>query len=205
MAKKQQLSKKMSLADFDNGYWYATDLRAFAKSLGITQLSKLRKDGLEQAVRTFLKTGKVKQPKTAKLSTEGQRDVERGLKPSLRVRVYINDKETKQFTEDLALKLDPSYKKKSGARYRLNRWMEEMNAAGLSYTYKELCQEYVRLSKTVGPFKQIETGRYINFLSSFHMANKDAKRSDALKAWHQLKKLDIPKTYKAWAAHQNGR
>jgi len=31
------LSKRMSLQAFENGYWYATDLVAFGKKLGLTK------------------------------------------------------------------------------------------------------------------------------------------------------------------------
>jgi hypothetical protein len=62
---------------------------------------------------------------TRRLSTPGIRDVERGLRLDRPVVVYTNDRETKDFLEREARKLDPHVKRKSGARYRLNRCREE--------------------------------------------------------------------------------
>src|SRR5262245_61217440 len=117
---KTKLSKSMTLTQFDNGYWYATELKRFAVELGIPAASQLRKDELEDAIKLFFKTGKLKQPPQRKLSPSGTRDVERGLKLDLPVVVYTNDKETKDFLEREARKLVSGFKRKSGARYRLN-------------------------------------------------------------------------------------
>ena len=35
-----KLSTSMTLTQFDNGYWYATDLKNFAKTIGIPSTSK---------------------------------------------------------------------------------------------------------------------------------------------------------------------
>ena len=78
----------------------------------------------------------------------GVRDVERGLSLDLRVVVYTNDKMTKDFLEREALRLSPGLKRKSGARYRLNRWREDRIANGVTITYRDLVEEYVRLSQT---------------------------------------------------------
>src|SRR6266699_3312137 len=40
-----KLSTSMTQAQFDNGYWYATELKEFAKTVGIPSTSRLRKDG----------------------------------------------------------------------------------------------------------------------------------------------------------------
>src|SRR5882672_4889483 len=57
---KQQtkLSTSMTQAQFDNGYWYASELKEFAKTIGIPSASRLRKDELEKAIKVFLKAGK---------------------------------------------------------------------------------------------------------------------------------------------------
>jgi hypothetical protein len=60
---KATLSTLMTLAQFDNGYWYATDLKKFAETINIPSASKLRKDELEKAIKMFLETGEVKSPK----------------------------------------------------------------------------------------------------------------------------------------------
>ena len=38
----------MTLTEFDNGYWYATELKEFAEAIGIPSATKLRKDELEK-------------------------------------------------------------------------------------------------------------------------------------------------------------
>ena len=44
MAMRRRLSRSIALAEFDTGYWYAVDLKRFAKELGIGESSGLRKD-----------------------------------------------------------------------------------------------------------------------------------------------------------------
>ena len=153
----------MTLPQFDHGYWYATELKAFAKSLGIPSAGKLRKDELEKVIRIFIETGKIESPTRIHLPTSGTKDVERGLKLSLPVAVYTNDRETKAFLEREAQKMALGLKRKSGARYRLNRWREEQLLNGEKITYADLVEEYVRLNQLKEPFQQIPHGRYINF------------------------------------------
>ncbi len=64
-----KLSTSMTHAQFDNGYWYATELKEFAKTVGIPSASRLRKDGLEKAIKVFLKAGKIESPAKRSLST----------------------------------------------------------------------------------------------------------------------------------------
>jgi hypothetical protein len=59
---KTTLSRSMTLTQFDNGYWYAAELKEFAETIGIPSANKLRKDELETAIKHFLKTGKIKSP-----------------------------------------------------------------------------------------------------------------------------------------------
>ena len=63
-----RLSTSMTAAQFDNGYWYALELKEFAKRIGIPSANKLRKDELERAIRLFLETGKIKTPTKRTLS-----------------------------------------------------------------------------------------------------------------------------------------
>ena len=127
-----RLSRSISATQLDNGYWYARDLKVFAKEIGIPSANKLRKDELERAIRHFLETGKIKTPTRRSLSNSGRKDVERGLRLDLPVLVYTNDKETKNFLERESQKLAPGLKRKSGARYRLNRWREDQLAKASS-------------------------------------------------------------------------
>ena len=188
----------MTVAQFDNGYWYALEIKAFADEIGIPAASKLRKDELEELIKHFLRTGSIRNPTRKTLSRSGVRDVERGLSLKLSVVSYTNDRETKNFIVREALKIAPKLKRKSGARYRLNRWREQQIDNGIKITYRDLVREYVRLNQMQGSFPQAPSGRYINFLSDFLAGEKNATRAQALKAWQQLKNAEIPKNYREW-------
>jgi SAP domain-containing new25 len=193
----------MTLTQFDNGYWYADELKEFAKTIQLPSAGKLRKDELEKAIKLFLETGEIKNPAKRNLSPSGIRDTQRGLRLDLPVVAYTNDQATKQFLEDEAKKLVPGLKRRSGARYRLNRWREEQLAKGINLTYRGLIKEYARLSQAKEPFAKIPQVRYINFMSDFLAAEKGATREQAIKAWRRLKTLDVPKSYRAWIKSQS--
>jgi hypothetical protein len=195
----------MTAAQFDNGYWYATELKEFAKQIGIPSANKLRKDELERVIRLFLETGRIKSPTRRNLSNSGRRDVERGLRLDLPVVVYTNDKETKNFLERESQKLAPGLKRKSGARYRLNRWREAQLVKGVKLTYRDLVEEYVRLNQTTKPFVHIPHGRYVNFVADFLAAEKGATRQQAIREWKKLKTLDIPKDYRSWLSYRSAK
>jgi hypothetical protein len=190
----------MTVEQFDNGYWYALEIKAFADDIGIPAASKLRKDELEELIKHFLRTGSIRNPTRKTLSRAGVRDVERGLSLKLPVVNFTNDRETKDFIVQEALKIAPKLKRKSGARYRLNRWREQQIENGIKITYRDLVRQYVKLNQMQGSFPQIQvpSGRYINFLSDFLAGEKNATRTQALKAWQQLKKAEIPKNYREW-------
>ena len=188
----------MTVTQFDHGYWYATELKDFAKELGIPSASKLRKDELERAIRIFLRTGTIAQTPTRKLSAPTKRDVDLGLHLDLPVLGYINNGETKHFLELEAQKLAPGLKRRSGARYRLNRWREAQILNDVQLTYGDLVKEYVRLNQSTEPFAQVPHGRYIYFMSDFLAAQTGATKEQAINAWSILKSMDVPKTYAAW-------
>src|SRR5215470_6591003 len=164
----------MTLAQFDNGYWYATELKSFAQSIGIPFTARLRKDELEHHIKKFLKTGKVTEKRVS--SSAKTKDVASGLGLDLAVTTYTNDKETKTFLETEAQRMVPGLKRKSGSRYRLNRWREEQIIKGIKITYGDVVREYIRLNQIEGRFAQIPSGRYINFLSDFLVAEKGSTR-----------------------------
>jgi hypothetical protein len=195
---KSKLSKSMSLTEFENGYWYATELKTFADSLGIPSATKLRKDELEKAITTYLRTGKIKAPTRRRLTKDGSKDIELGLSLELPIVNYTSNKITKTFLEQEAAKIVPGLKKKSGARYRLNRWREEQLTSGVPITYGDLVKRYVELNQVEGSFARIPHVRYINFLAEFLENEKGATREQGIAAWKQIKKLDLPKTYSAW-------
>src|SRR5258708_25457510 len=94
---KSKLSKKMTLRQFDHGYWYATEIKRFAQSLGLPSAHKLRKDELEKAIRHFLAHGKVASPTKRDLSRSGVKAGDQGLRLDLAGVPYTNDRETKTF------------------------------------------------------------------------------------------------------------
>jgi hypothetical protein len=197
-SKSAGLSPTMTIEEFDNGYWYATEVRKFAESIGIPSANKLRKDELEKAIKNFLQTGKKEVPTKRNLSKAGEKDLDKGLSLDLPVVNYTSNKETKDFLVAESRKIVPGLKKRSGARYRLNRWREEQLTAGTGITYRDLINKYIELNQGEGPFKRVPSGRYINFLSDFLKNEKGATREDGIKAWKELKEMDIPKTYEAW-------
>ena len=205
MKPQTKLSTSMTQAQFDNGYWYATELKEFAKTIGIPSAGRLRKDELEKAIKVFLKAGKIEIPTKRSLSTSGVKDVEQGLSLSLPVAVYTNDKETKDFLEREAQKLVPGLKRKSGVRYRLNRWREEQLVKGVKLSYGDVVKEYVRLNLTKEPFAQIPIDCYINFMSDFLVGEKGATREQARRGWRKLKTLDVPKNYRSWVRFNSSK
>jgi hypothetical protein len=200
--KLKKLSKSMTEEQFNNGYWYAVEIKAFADEIGIPFAAKLRKDELERLIEHFLRTGEVKSPSRKNLSRSGVRDIEKGLSLKLPVVSYTSNKETKTFIVTEALKMAPDLKRKSGARYRLNRWREEQREKGVKITYEDLVRQYVKLNQLEGSFPQVPSGRYINFISDFLAGENHSTREQAMKAWAQLKKLDIPKNYQAWKKYR---
>jgi hypothetical protein len=84
------LSEAMTEAQFENGYWYASELRDFARVLGIPSAAKLRKDELERAVRHFLRTGEAADLVERAVGKSGTRDVDVGLTPDLPVSHYTS-------------------------------------------------------------------------------------------------------------------
>ena len=198
MPKKTKLSKFITEEQFDNGYWYAVEIKAFANEIGVPAASRLRKDELEELIKHFLRTGDVKGATRKPRSTSGVRDIEKGLHPKLPVVMYTSNKETKDFIVKEALKLVPNLSRKSGARYRLNRWREAQIDKGIEITYEDLARQYVKLNQLEGSFPQAPSGRYINFVSDFLVGEKNSTREQAMNAWGRLKELDIPKNYRAW-------
>jgi hypothetical protein len=187
----------MTLREFENRYWYATELRDYAVSIGIPGAKHLRKDELQKAVVAFLRTGKAVVPTARALRRSGVQDVERGLSLRRRIEHYTSNRETKDFIIEQARRLAPDVRPKSGVWYRLNRWREEQSAGGKRPTYGDLVRHFISLNRTPR-FEQIQYDCYVNFLSDFHAANETATRAQALAAWKQLKTLDVPKNYRSW-------
>lgn len=198
MNKKAKLTKDITEQQFDNGYWYADEIKSFAKEIGIPNSAKLRKDELEELIKVYLRTKKVGMINRKNITPKGIKDFELGLKLSLPIINYTNNKQTKTFIEQETLISNPAIKKKSGAGYRLNRWREEQISNGKKITYGDLVKKYIQLNESKEPFEKIPSGRYINFLAEYLVNEKGATRKEAIKAWKQLKELDTPKNYESW-------
>ncbi len=198
MTKRTELAATMTEAEFENGYWYATELQDFAAKVGIPLAKKLRKDELEKALKHFLRTGESKNLVTRGLSKSGARDVDKGLRLDLPVVHYTGNSETKAFIAREAAKLEPGFRRASGTRYLLNRWREAQITSGRWITYRDLVTQAIRLNKTKrGPLRMAH-GRYINFISDFMAANRKASHAAAVRAWKAIKAMDAPKRYEAW-------
>ncbi len=191
------LSPTMTLRDFENGYWYLDQLKNFAERIRVPAPKKLRKDELEKAIVAFLRTGKAALPTKRSLRKTGVKDVERGLSLKLRIENYTSNRETKDFIVEQAHRMAPEVREKSGVWYRLNRWREEQITSGKRPTYGNLVRQYIALNK-MERFEKIPHGRYINFVAEFLAADKGVTRAEAIAAWTELKRLDVPKDYASW-------
>jgi len=191
------LSPTMTLREFENGYWYLEQLKTFAERIGIPAAKRLRKDELEKAIIVFLRTGKAALPTRRSLRKTGVKDVERGLTMKRRIEHYTSNRATKNFIVEQARRMAPKVREKSGVWYRLNRWREEQITSGKHPTYGDLVRQYVALNR-MDRFEKIPYVCYINFLAEFFAAEKGVTRAEAIAAWQELKKLDVPKTYASW-------
>ena len=199
------LSESTTETQFDNGYWYATELKDFAARIGVPSASRLRKDELEKTIRHFIRNREVKTFVKRGLTKGRVKDVDKGLSLDLPIVNYTSDRETKDFIEREAAKLEPEFKRKPGTRYLLNRWREEQLNAGRRITYGHLVKQAILLNKTKqGPLR-VEHGRYINFISDFMARDPRRSQSDAMRAWEEVKRMDAPKTYEAWVARAKRR
>jgi hypothetical protein len=198
------LSPTMTLREFENGYWYLDQLKAFAERIGIPAAKRLRKDELEKAIVAFLRTGTAALPTKRSLRKTGVKDIERGLCLKLRIGNYTSNRDTKDFIVEQARLMAPDIGEKSGVWYRLNRWREEQMTGGTHPTYGDLVRQYIALNK-MPRFEKIPHGRYINFVAEFLAANKGATRAKAVAAWNEIKKLDVPKDYASWVTARANR
>ena len=189
----------MTITEFENTYWYMSELKAFAKSLKIPVDSKIRKDQLEALIIQFLETGTVNQ-KNRFRSKNRDRDI---LNNSSYVENFSNKKETWAFIHSEMDKRIPGLKPKSGAKYWLNRWIENKLSNGEKITYDDVVCEYIRLNKTEGRLPQIPSCKFNNFISDYLANEKNATREDALEAWNKLKDMKAKKDYITWKKNKN--
>jgi len=189
-----KLSRTMSLEDFENGYFYAAELKFFAKDIGI-RVANLRKFELEGLIAAFLKTGQVpvSHPSMPRKSAT-ERDV---LAAETQVVNYVGDKRTKTFLLSLIEAQTPGLKNVSGQWYWLNDWRRQKQSTGAQFTYQMLSSRLQDLMQTEGRLPQIPSARMNNFITDFKgdPANEAFTRDAILLAWHRLKEHRGPKTY----------
>ena len=199
-----KLRASMSVKEFDDNYFYAADIKAFARQLGIA-VGRRRKPELEALIRDFLRTGVVPpaKPMPDRRSGEG-RD---RLAAETVVRAYVDDRRTKTFLRDLVHAHAPSLRDKSGQWYWLNEWRRTQLQAGQRITYADLGNRLLGLMRSEGRLPRIPAARFNNFVTDFKAdpANKDKSRADAVAAWERIKSVPGPKTYEAYAALEPGR
>lgn len=188
------LSKAMTVAEFDAGYFYASDLKRFAREIGIAT-GNFRKIELEDLIREFLATGKVpgKKPTLPRKNPKG-RD---RLAAETTVVNYVGDKTTKSFLLSLVQARRPGVKDKSGQWYWLNDWRRQKQEVAAVFTYGEMADKLLSLMESEGRLPPIPSARRNNFVTEFRADpdNAGATSEDVQQAWQKLKATPGPKTY----------
>ncbi len=199
-----KLHAAMLVEEFDDNYFYAAELKTFARQLGIA-VGRRRKLELEALIREFLRTGTVPLAKPGPDRRSGEsRD---RLAAETTVRAYVDDRKTKAFLRDLVHARVPQLKDKSGQWYWLNEWRRRQLRAGQRITYADLGNRLLELMRSEGRLSRIPAARFNNFVTDFWTdpANKGKTRGDAVAAWESIKSVPGPKTYKAYAALEPSR
>lgn len=194
-----KLHRNMSVEEFDAGYYYRTELTAFARDLGI-EPGNFRKFELERLIRQVLETGDVPKEKPVLPRQKGEARDHLALDST--VRNYVGDRRTKDFLLAAVREIDPNIRDKSGQWYWLNDWRRKKQEAGETFTYGDMVRELHRLMRTEGRLPQVPSARFNNFISDFlaDPENKGRTRKDAIAAWETVKKAKITKTYEAYRA-----
>lgn len=194
---RSELRSSMSVEEFDDGYFYAAELKAYARQVGIA-VGRRRKLELEALVRDFLRTGIVPSPTPEPRRRTGEaRD---RLAAGTVVRNYVDDRRTKDFLRGLVHAHAPSLRDKSGQWYWLNDWRRRQLRAGRRITYADLGNRLLELLRTEGRLPRIPAARFNNFITDYRAdpANKGRSRADAVAAWEHIKSVPGPKTYAAY-------
>lgn len=157
----------MTIKEFENKYRYMSERKVLAKSLEIPFDSRTRKDQLEELIIQFLQTGTVNQKKHFR-SKNRNTDI---LNNSSYVENFSNKKKTGEFIHGEMDKRVRGLKPKSGAKYWLNRWIEDKLSHDEKITYNDVVCEYIRLNKTEGKLPQIPSCKFNNFISDY-LANE---------------------------------
>ncbi len=152
MNNSKKLHNIKTLDEFERGYWYAIDLKQFAKEIGVANGNKLRKDQLEAVIKSYIQTGYIPdeyaKASTKKAGTKTGAKKSKGDRLALNtvIQHYISNKETKAFIVAEAHKRCPELPKKSGVWYWINRWREAQLDKQQPITYEDLVKQFVALS-----------------------------------------------------------
>lgn len=199
MAKKTTLTSaplhpKMRAKDFDAGYYYAAELKVFARELGMT-VGNFRKIELEDLIREFLTSGVL--PKRQPVMPRKAGATRDRLAADTRVVNYVGDKTTKAFLLDLVQADGADLGDKSGQWYWLNDWRRKKQEQKARFTYQDLADHLRALRQTKGRLPQIPSARMNNFITDFNAdpANSNIGRDETMKAWMWLKSQPGPNTY----------
>ncbi len=188
------LRADMSVEEFDNGYFYAAELKQFARELGVT-VGNRRKFELEDLIRERLSTGRVPTRKPVMPRKAGQaRDK---LAPDVVVTNYVGDKTTKDFLLECVRAEAPGARDKSGQWYWLNDWRRAKQEAGARFTYRDLASRLRELMQVEGRLSQIPSARMNNFVTDLRAdpRNPAIPRDQVIEAWRWLKQQTGPNTY----------
>jgi hypothetical protein len=186
-----------TVAEFEAGYWYASELKQFVKEIGVPGSSRLRKDQLEGIIKSYIEGGTLFKKRESKGLKYQKAD---SLALDQKIENYVSNKKTKSFIMTEAQNICPNLPKKSGVWYWTNRWREEQFEKNKKITYLQLIQYFVKLSTQEGRLPQIPSARFNNFITDF-LAASEGNREEAKIAWEKLKSLDIPKTYTTWKSN----
>lgn len=197
------LRPDMSVEEFDDGYFYAADLKRFAREVGVT-VGNRRKIELEALIREYLATGRVPSSKPVLPRTAGQRRDR--LAPDVVVTNYVGDKSTKEFLLACVHAVAPGLKAKSGQWYWLNDWRREKQEAHARFTYRELANRLRELMQTEGRLPQIPSARMNNFITDFRddPSSPAWSRGQLMEAWRWLKRQPGPNTYAEYRLREPG-
>ena len=193
-----KLHGRMTVEDFENGYFYVGELKAFAKALGI-EVGFLRKNELEARVKSHLSGNDDAAPpkNVPNRKTSGSRDI---LSPDAYIVNYVDDKATKAFLKEEVAKRDPVLKDKSGQWYWLNDWRKSHVGENRKITYRDLIDRLHDLMATRGRLPRIPSARFNNFIADYlaDPDNADAIRREAVDEWEKLKAMPIRKNYQEY-------
>lgn len=188
------LRKGMSEKEFSDVYFYADQLKQFAREIGIP-VGNRRKIELEDLIRRYLLTGHIETSRsTPSRQTARVRD---RLEKDVAVVNYVDDRRTKEFLLRCVHEQAPELKDKSGQWYWLNDWRRRKQEEGARFTYKSLANHLRQLMETSGRLRQIPSARMNNFITDYRADSSapQVSHKELMDKWMWLKRQPGPNTY----------